>query len=457
MRSSRLHSLLLAGLDALAVLVVFNVMTWVRGVQPWGVPVLWPLAAPYAFLVAALYLIDGYRARTEMMSLDYTSQHVIATIAAFIATLLVTFVVIPSDFPLQGSRTVIALSFLGLAFATLPYRRSIHRWTEAGRQERVILFLGDAENYAAFRETCRSNRLHRRILCASTDETLHQPPQHSDVRPYRETIAEIAAGRLAVEAIVLRESSAALTSTAAESLVELFFKGVPTYTLELFYETYWRKIPLYRVNHVWLFQEGFEIARNRAFERVKRATDVLMAGVGLLLFAPLLGVAALAIRLQDGGPGFYRQPRVGRYRRPFGLMKLRTMTVGADRVGNPLYTQSDDPRITRIGALLRATRLDEVPQLWNVLRGEMSLIGPRAEWTRLVEQYESDIPCYHFRHLVRPGITGWAQVNYPYGASLEDTRLKLEYDLFYIRHFSFRIDASIVLKTIHLMLFGKGR
>ncbi len=130
----------------------------------------------------------------------------------------------------------------------------------------------------------------------------------------------------------------------------------------------------------------------------------------------------------------------------------------ADQPDNSdLYTHKDDPRITKVGKFLRATRLDELPQLWNVLRGDMSLIGPRAEWDRLVEDYGRKIPCYHFRHLVKPGITGWAQVNYNYGASLDDTLRKLEYDLYYIRHFSFLLDATIVLKTIHIMLFGKGR
>ena len=121
------------------------------------------------------------------------------------------------------------------------------------------------------------------------------------------------------------------------------------------------------------------------------------------------------------------------------------------------YTQPGDTRITKVGNFLRLSRLDELPQLWNVLKGEMSLIGPRAEWDELVERYGNEIPCYHFRHLVKPGITGWAQVNYPYGANMEDTIRKLEYDLYYIRHFSFLLDAAIVLKTIHIMLFGKGR
>jgi lipopolysaccharide/colanic/teichoic acid biosynthesis glycosyltransferase len=124
--------------------------------------------------------------------------------------------------------------------------------------------------------------------------------------------------------------------------------------------------------------------------------------------------------------------------------------------GDP-YTREGDVRITRVGRALRAARLDELPQLWNVLRGQMSLIGPRAEWDRLVSDYEREIPFYHFRHLVKPGITGWAQINYRYGTGVQDTLRKLEYDLYYIRKFSFMLDASIVLKTLHVMLLKKGR
>jgi len=131
------------------------------------------------------------------------------------------------------------------------------------------------------------------------------------------------------------------------------------------------------------------------------------------------------------------------------------MKPGSDKGDG--YTRKGDDRVSSLGSFLRKTRLDELPQLWNVLRGEMSMIGPRAEWTRLVEGYEREISYYHFRHLVRPGITGWAQVNYPYGASLEDTLMKFSYDLYYIRNFSIRLDAEVLLKTLHVVLFGKGR
>ena len=257
-----------------------------------------------------------------------------------------------------------------------------------------------------------------------------------------------------IDAIILRESNRELPDDVAQKLIDLQFTGVPTYTLELFTQVYWRKIPLYRLNQIWLFQEGFQIAREPVFERLKRASDIVLALLGLLLFAPFFPFIAAAIWLGDRGPVFFQQVRVGRNRVSFSAWKLRTMRASGEGAA---YTQQNDQRITGVGRILRATRLDEVPQMWNVLCGEMILIGPRAEWIRLVEDYERKIPCYHFRHLVKPGITGWAQVNYPYGASVEDTLHKLEYDLYYLRHFSFVLDASIVLKTVQVMLFGKGR
>jgi lipopolysaccharide/colanic/teichoic acid biosynthesis glycosyltransferase len=259
-----------------------------------------------------------------------------------------------------------------------------------------------------------------------------------------------------VEAIVLHETSRDLPFAVSEKLMELHFAGVSTYTLDLFHEIYWRKIPLTGLNQTWLFQEGFQIARDPVFARLKRINDILLASVGMILFSPLLLLSAFGVWIWDRGPVFFAQTRIGKNRVPFQIYKFRTMRSDAG-TGGAAYTQKNDPRITGVGRLLRAIRLDELPQLWNVLRGDMSLIGPRAEWDKLVSNYEHEIPCYHFRHLMKPGITGWAQVNYPYGADLEDTRRKLEYDLYYVRHFSFTLDAAIVLKTIHIMLGGKGR
>jgi exopolysaccharide biosynthesis polyprenyl glycosylphosphotransferase len=458
MTITRKLMLLLLGLDGAVVLAVFNLVSWVRGIRPdYADLILAPLLAPLLFVILGIYLIDGYRPRTDMMGLDYTSQHLIAMASALVATLLITYVFVPSGFPLQSSRGVIAFSFLLIAPITLSYRRSIHARYEAKRGDRSFIFLGDRPSALAFREECKRLGTRQSVVFTVISDASAAPflPSSEALRPFSEVIEEVQTGKLAVEAIVLRETARELEPAVSRQLVTLYFSGVPTYTLEFFHQVYWRKIPLYRLNQTWLFQEGFRMAREPVFERLKRVADIGLAGFGLLLASPIIFVAGIAIWLEDRGSIFFQQPRVGLNRNVFHLLKLRTMRAARPQDG--LYTQPGDARITRIGKFLRASRFDELPQMWNVLRGDMSLIGPRAEWDRLVAEYEQQIPCYHFRHLVKPGITGWAQVNYPYGGNLEDTLRKLEYDLYYIRHFSFVLDASIVLKTIHIMLFGKGR
>jgi exopolysaccharide biosynthesis polyprenyl glycosylphosphotransferase len=458
MNTPRNPTLVLLTLDVVATIIVFNVVSYFRGVgfaEHFIFDALkWPLAA----IVFSIYLIDGYKMRTDMLSVDYTSQHTIALLGALTATLLFTFAFNPAGYELQSSRIVIAFSFLALIPLTLGYRRLIYSRALGSRGEHCLVFLGDRPGCEVFRAECQKMGMVQRIVFTDVSEDSAAPPgpNESDrLRSISEVLDDVQHGRLIVDAIVLRESALELSSTISRRLVELYFGGVPTYTLELFHQVYWRKIPLYRVNQTWLFQEGFQIAREPVFERLKRASDIACSALGLLLASPFILLGALAVWIGDRGPVFFFQTRIGKNHQPFRLVKLRTMRV--EPADGDLYTHPDDPRITRIGHFLRSSRLDELPQLWNVLRGDMSLIGPRAEWDRLVANYEREIPCYNFRHLVKPGITGWAQVNYPYGANLEDTLRKLEYDLYYIRHFSFMLDAAIILKTIHIMLFGKGR
>jgi exopolysaccharide biosynthesis polyprenyl glycosylphosphotransferase len=189
----------------------------------------------------------------------------------------------------------------------------------------------------------------------------------------------------------------------------------------------------------------------------KRLVDLTVAAVGLLLIAPLLLVLAVGITLDSPGAPLYWQERVGRYGRRFWIVKLRTMIQDAEIDGRAVWAQESDPRVTRLGVFLRRTRLDELPQLWNVLRGEMSLIGPRPERPSIVESLIEEIPMFRARHVVAPGITGWAQVQYRYGSSVADAATKLQYDLYYIRHRSPFLDAIILLKTAAVVLGCKGR
>ena len=457
MTQGRTVTLALVLLDGFAVVVAFNFFAWWRGVNDLHDPLFAALMLPVAMQMLAIYLIDGYNPRTDMMSVTYTSLHSIALLVVLGITLLLTYGFFVAGFPLQGSRLVITGSCLLLVPVTLGYRRFFYQRQMARRKQRYFMFLGSPESCVAFKEECRKSRMTQAVLYA-TPETFTQglPPQPVGASgpPFGDVTHYLTEYEGNLDAIILRESSQELPSAVAQRLMKLHFSGVPTYTLELFHEVYWRKIPLYRLNQTWLFQEGFQIAREPVFERLKRVSDIVLALLGLALTLPLLPFVAAVIWFEDRGPIFFRQSRVGKNRVLFNIVKLRTMRTSPD---GEAYTRAGDLRITRVGQLLRNTRLDEVPQLWNVLTGDMSLIGPRAEWVRLVEDYERKIPCYHFRHLVKPGITGWAQVNYNYGENLEDTLRKLEYDLYYIRYFSFVLDASIVLKTIHLMLFGKGR
>lgn len=450
MHKNRNAALLLLVLDIAMVVLVFNANAWLRGILIDSQWILWPLCVPALLVVGSLYLIDGYKNRTDMVSLDYTSEHLIALTAAMIGTLLFTFVFLTGDFPLQQSRGVILLSFLLFMPISLAYRRATYSVNRDARDEQSLLFVGDSENCAAFAAEYARMAGTLPVIYASRNQPLQpEGDHHIDA-----LLDKIDNGNLAVEAVIIRENNQELNSHISQRLVELYFHGIPTYTLELFHQVYWRKIPLYRLNQTWLFQEGFKIAREPVFERLKRLSDIALSLFALTAGAPLFIGIALAIWIDDRGPVLFRQTRIGKNRIPFRLFKFRTMRPND---GKAVYTQVGDLRITRIGKFLRASRLDELPQMLNVLRGDMSLIGPRAEWDKLVHDYEARIPCYHFRHLVKPGITGWAQINYPYGANLDDTLRKLEYDLYYIRHFSFLVDATIILKTIHIMLFGKGR
>src|SRR5436305_9009524 len=204
----------------------------------------------------------------------------------------------------------------------------------------------------------------------------------------------------------------------------------------------------------WLiFTDGFVVSPGVLFG--KRLLDLTAAGLGLLLAAPIMALVALAVRLDSPGPIFFRQERVGRGGRPFVLWKFRSMGQDAEAAG-ARWAVTDDPRVTRVGRFIRKTRLDELPQLWNVLVGDMSLVGPRPERDHFVQQLMAKNAFYEQRLVVRPGLTGWAQVKAPYASSFEESIEKLKYDLYYIKNISLFLDVSILLSTARIVLLGRG-
>jgi exopolysaccharide biosynthesis polyprenyl glycosylphosphotransferase len=216
------------------------------------------------------------------------------------------------------------------------------------------------------------------------------------------------------------------------------------------------RIPVQHIQDQWLLlSDGFYLLSKEYVQKFKRILDFLVSGMLLVLSTPLMAVTALAIRLESPGPIFYQQERMGKDCKVFTVFKFRSMRVDAEAHGAK-WAQKRDPRVTRIGRWIRIFHIDELPQIWNVFLGEMSLVGPRPERPEFVRELESKIPYYCVRHTAVPGITGWAQVEYPYGASLEDALRKLEYDVYYIKNMSIFLDFKILLRTVGVVLLGEG-
>jgi exopolysaccharide biosynthesis polyprenyl glycosylphosphotransferase len=234
------------------------------------------------------------------------------------------------------------------------------------------------------------------------------------------------------------------------------YRGIELVDFVALSEELAQEIPLDHINDEWLFMASMNNSRIH-IRRLKRLTDMLVALAGLLITAPLAAIAVVLVKLDSPGPILFKQERLGRESVPFMLFKFRTMRVDAERVTGPVWATENDPRITRAGKWLRKFRIDEIPQLLNVLRGDMSLVGPRPEREIFIRKLSEKIPFYAERLLVPPGITGWAQVMYPYAASIEESRRKLQFDLYYIKHMSFFLDMYVLVKTFKTILFGRER
>lgn len=235
-------------------------------------------------------------------------------------------------------------------------------------------------------------------------------------------------------------------------LVECAVSGVPVYHAAAIYEAYSGRIPLTHMSERSIPEI---LGRRKTYRIVKRVLDVLLVVASTPVALPLSLLVAFLIKLDSPGPALYWQERVGERGRPFRMVKFRSMCLDAEKDG-PRFAASDDPRVTRVGRILRRFRLDEIPQLWNVLKGEMSLIGPRPEQVAFAQEFEQKLPYYAWRHVVKPGITGWAQVHDGYAVGIEDTRRKLEYDLYYVKHMSFWLDLSILIRTVGTVVTGNG-
>ncbi len=243
-----------------------------------------------------------------------------------------------------------------------------------------------------------------------------------------------------------------------QTILDAQERGVDVTRMPILYEEMTSRVPVHHLESDWIirsFVDGLHVSG--IYELTKRLLDIIGALFGLIIFIVLLPFLALAIWIDTGSPIFYSQDRLGKGATRFIIYKFRSMFQDSEMEGGPYTTMENDPRVTRVGNFLRRTRLDELPQFWSVLRGEMSLVGPRAERPSLVKEYQKQIPFYRARLLVKPGLTGWAQINYGYVASVTETVVKLEYDLYYIKHRTLAMDVAIILRTIGTVLRQTGR
>jgi exopolysaccharide biosynthesis polyprenyl glycosylphosphotransferase len=261
----------------------------------------------------------------------------------------------------------------------------------------------------------------------------------------------VAAARERVDAIVLAAPTGRLE--VLEAVVAMGGRAPALLELSELYERAFGRVPVGEINAAWF---AHTTARRAGLTWPKRAVDVVVSSVAMVVLAPIFVLIGVAIRLDSRGPALYRQQRVGEHGRRFTMLKFRSMVDDAEPHGLAVWAREDDPRITRVGRVLRRFRCDELPQLWNVLRGEMTLVGPRPERPELVSELARAVPYYDSRHLARPGITGWAQVYAPYGASVDDALRKLSYDLYYLKHCSISTDFGIMLRTASVMIGGRG-
>lgn len=406
-----------------------------------------------AVLLLCLYYGGYYEDWPTQRPLD-TALRVVQALVAGTLVLLTLYYALPD---LTVGRGILVL-YLPLAFVSLVWLRAMYRWLgedELFAQNLLILGTGPTAQEVA-RQVLKQRLSGLRVVGFLSDNSgdvgrrIVNPTVVGTVDELA-LIAERYRARRIVVALDDRRGR-----MPVDALLRCRIDGVHVEEASSLLERLTGQIPIKNLRpSLLVFSEGFKDSPLQ--RRLKNAGEFVLAALLLVPLAPLMLLLALTIRLSSPGPAIYRQERVGERGRLFGLLKFRTMRVDAEAQSGPVWAAGDgDPRITGLGRFLRKTRLDEVPQLINVLRGEMSFVGPRPERPHFVAELRKVIPFYDERHSVRPGITGWAQVKSGYGSSIEDAQVKLEFDLFYIKHASFSLDLAILLDTLKVVVVGRG-
>jgi sugar transferase (PEP-CTERM system associated) len=345
---------------------------------------------------------------------------------------------------------------LAVALAgSLLVRTAFDRWNESGVFKSRVLVLGTGSRVMKIAEFSGRNPNHRIVGYVATQPAKHYIPlPHLLSMTPDESLLSIVQ-KYAIDQIVVAVRDRRGGGFPVQQLLECKMRGVKVVEVSTFFEREYRQVLLESLNPSWMvLGEGF---RQGYFgNAVKRLFDLTVSGVLLLLALPIMLITAICIFLESGLPVLYRQDRVGQSGRIFSLYKFRSMRNEAESDGTPVWAKANDDRTTRVGRFIRKWRIDELPQVFNVFKGEMSFVGPRPERPFFVDQLTRQIPFYALRHSAKPGITGWAQVLYQYGASVDDAIEKLQYDLYYVKNRCLFLDLSILLATVEVVLWRKG-
>jgi sugar transferase (PEP-CTERM system associated) len=449
-------AVLLLGLVDFLLLLASAEIGWAVRAHQIGIAVgLWWVRAPQlvsfaAALQLSLIAVGAYGVGS-FLSLRFAAARLAVAIALGVLLLSLLYFVVPA-LSLWRSNLLYAMAVACVLLVSV--RALLGRSLGGERFKRRVLVLGAGTRAA--RLTALAARPGVNFAIAGVVAMSDGEPAVAGAIP-RHRIENVAAHVLAVGAsevvLALEERRNALP---LQDLLRVRTTGVQVSELSTFLERETGRIDLGSVSHSWLiFSDGFAAGRLIS-STVKRAFDIVVSLVLLVVTLPIVLLTALLIKLESPGPAFYRQRRIGLYNQGFDILKLRSMRQDAEVAGQAVWAAVADPRVTRIGRIIRKVRIDELPQAWTVLKGEMSFVGPRPERPQFVTELEEHLPFYAERHMVKPGLTGWAQINYPYGASVEDARHKLEYDLYYAKNYSPFLDLLILLQTLRVVLFPAG-
>lgn len=415
-----------------------------------------PSAAPQVLsLAAGLFMINGlsglYQRVQEWSFVESTLRALVALALAVLLTYQI-FALLPVGF---GDSVAIRTSAM-LVIAALILRRVVMGyWATQSRAGSRVLVFGSGPAAQMVGATLRAADPLATIVGYYPGPNEKQPAVPEAERlPATQSLIQ-SAKSLGVDEIIVALTERRAGSMPLRELLDCKLSGVRVFDLTTYFERMLGQIRIDFVNAGWLiFGDGF----NQGFYRtaVKRAFDIFFSTLLIVLSAPIMLLAAIAVVMESKGPVFYRQERVGANSRVFKVTKFRSMRTDAEKDGKPRWASKNDDRVTRVGHFIRRTRIDELPQLFNVLAGDMSLVGPRPERPFFVEQLTNEIPYYAVRHSLKPGVTGWAQVRYQYGSTIEDSQEKLQYDLYYVKNHSLLLDLVILFETVGVVVTGKG-